>query len=418
MLSKAPIRFKALEVIKRVLKGEDLQFVLDEALGKVEDRRDKGLLTELVYGYFRYKSQLEFIWKHFLQKKTKLPLELDLILSLGAYQLIYLDRVPAYAVISWSVEFIKQRFSQRLAGLVNAILRKISKLKLDDDFFKQKGLSRVDFLSYRYACPSWLVKYLLKNFTEEETLNYLTNSLQRPDTGFLLCSDFKNLAELDKEIKDKTKVGFSVYPGVEEKVQSFLKQNEIKYYLQSLESQRVLLKLLSFDNKNWIIDACAGSGGKSFILKRLGFRVLASDINLKRLKFLQKQNRELDLKLEGIIRANAYSLPIKKVDNILLDVPCSGLGVINRKPDLKWKRKEKDIWDLTGIQKRILQEAAKKVKVGGRIYYLTCTLAKEENEKQIEAFLINNKEFKLEKKIAVDFAKKEIFFGARLYKYE
>ncbi len=138
MLSlKKEVRFKAIQVIKSTLKGEDLQAALDNTLSQLLDTRDKALLTELSYGYFRYKNQLEFIWQRFIKKSAHLPLEINILLSTAVYQLLYLSKIPAYAVISWSVEFSKQNYGEKLAGLVNAVLRKISQLSLEEDFFKQ-----------------------------------------------------------------------------------------------------------------------------------------------------------------------------------------------------------------------------------------------------------------------------------------
>ncbi|KUJ94863.1 MAG: rRNA (cytosine967-C5)-methyltransferase [Desulfonauticus sp.] len=415
MLSlKKEVRFKAIQVIKSTLKGEDLQAALDNTLSQLLDTRDKALLTELSYGYFRYKNQLEFIWQRFIKKSAHLPLEINILLSTAVYQLLYLSKIPAYAVISWSVEFSKQNYGEKLAGLVNAVLRKISQLSLEEDFFKQDKADTLTFLSRKYAAPTWLVRYLLKDLGEEKALKFLASSLSRPLSSVLLAKNC-DLSALREAIEENTEVGFSIKKGREEEVFRFLEAKKCLFYNQSIESQKILLSLLE-EKDHLVWDACAGSGGKSFILSRVNKKVIASDINWKRLCFLKKESKRLGFTLMGVLRASAYALPCAQVEGILLDVPCSGLGVIARRPDIKWKRKEEDILNLAKIQKKILSKVASRVKKGGKIYYLTCTLTRKENELQIAEFLTAYPQFSLEKQILPDCSRQEVFFGACLHR--
>ncbi|WP_456324117.1 transcription antitermination factor NusB [Desulfonauticus submarinus] len=412
-----PIRSTSLQIVKKTLNGQDLQAVLNQALNQLENQQDKALLTELCYGYFRYKRQLEYLLKTlFLPKWNKLPLDIKIVLGLSCYELYYLSKIPAYATLSWSVNLIKNKYKAKLGGLVNAVLRKCTQIDLTDTIFKQDNPSLATFLSRKYSMPFWIVELLLKEQNKTDVENFLKSSLKRPPTSLLLLKPITIPKELKPGILQETPCGFSIKPKWEEKIFSFFKKNNIPYYPQSLASQQILLKLIS-QIKEPIWDACAGSGGKSFVLYRLGFKPFASDINLKRLLFLKQQLHVWNLKPK-IFRADAKQPPFKKVTTILLDAPCSGLGVLARRPDIKWKRSLKDIKQLSAIQQKILSNTFQVLPKGGVLLYLTCTVTKKENEEQVNFLLEKySSKVKVECIIKPNFqTEKEYFFGAKFIK--
>jgi len=417
MSSSLNPRELAVQVIAQVLKGQELQAALDKCLNRFQLKpKDKGLLTELCYGYFRYKGQLDFIWQSFLRKNKELPPDVGVILGLACYELFYLSKVPAYATLSWSVDLVKKKYGQRLGGLVNAILRNCQKLDLTDDLF-QKDRPKLDlFWSRKYAAPLWLVRYLLEKYSPQSVQHFLQASLIQPLTGILLLEPVTWPKQVETAIQLRLKdVGVVVKKGREKEVFAFLEQSKIPYYVQSIDSQKILLELWERE-LDWIWDGCAGSGGKTFLLHRLKVKTFASDLNKKRLLFLAKKSKEFNLSI-SLFRANLLFPPLKKAQNVLLDAPCSGLGVLARCPDSKWKKSLKDVQNLSQIQAKMLETCCTILPAGGKLLYVTCTITWEENQNQIEAFLKKHPQFKLEKVIEPDFKQKqEFFFGARLQK--
>jgi len=406
----------AVQISIQTLKGQELQAVLDSSLSRFNlQPRDKALVTELCYGYFRYKGQLDFIWQSFLRKNKELPLKVVVVLGLACYELFYLSKIPAYATLSWSVDLVKKQYGQRLGGLVNAILRSCQGLELEDDLFRQDGPNLDLFWARKYSAPLWLVRYLLQRYSAQDVESFLQASLKQPRTGILFFQPLTWPEQLKSAIHFQLKnLGVVIKKGREEVVFAFLEHTKIPYYIQSIDSQKILLEVWDPDI-DWIWDGCAGSGGKTFVLQRLRVKTISSDLNKKRLLFLAQKSKEFNLRLP-LFRANVFYPPLQKAKNILLDVPCSGLGVLARCPDSKWKKSLKDVQTLSQIQARML-EVCQILPSGGRLLYLTCTITWEENQKQIESFLKKYPQFKLEKIIEPDFKQgQEFFFGVRLRK--
>ena len=394
-----PARSAALRTLQDTLEGTDLQAALDATLGASRlDSRDAALATELVYGTMRCKGRLDFILSLFLHQKKKVQPELLLIMETAAYEILFLDRVPRRASVHWAVELVKFRKGKGPAGLVNAVLRRVSELNEDvhsEDFYRRGTRTPAGLLSAWYSCPPWLAELWCAAYGEKRARELLRAGLSAPPLGLRfnwsrqeargLYSLFAATAPLSAG-----KHGLGFHGPVPDELTPALEQG-----LVSRQSLAVQEAMQAFRPGSWstpIWDACAGRGGKSCLLGEQGLDpIWASDSNLPRLKGLTGERDRLGL--PGILvfaaRADAYASPCLKSRprTILVDAPCSGLGVLSRRPDIKWKRRAADIGRLAGLQSEILDQAWLLLSPGGRLVYLTCTLTPQENEQQLARIL-------------------------------
>ncbi|MDD3313169.1 transcription antitermination factor NusB [Pseudodesulfovibrio sp.] len=397
-----PARRVALEALFRcLLSGQDVQAALDTALsaGPV-DPRDVGLATELTYGYLRIKGRIDHVLSRFLKDLGKLPPKMRLAMGVAAYEILFLDKVPAYASVDWAVEFAKTKPGARLGGLFNAVLRKVADRAgelLDPDFYR-RDCSPPEFLSRWYSVPQWIADLWRRAYGEATALQYLEAQLNPPAMGVNLYGHpeadelFPLLAGLD-EVLDIEGLSFAFPPGA-----AFEDEPEPPLARQSFAARQAVeaLRPSGWDSPVW--DACAGRGGKTRILLEHGLTVFASDPHEGRLAALR---RELP-SVEAFAANAAGARPPRTPATILLDLPCSGLGVLSRRPDTKWKRSPRDIDDLTKLQAEILDNAAERVKRRGRIAVITCTLNPDENQGLVKRFLAAHPEARLETEWATD----------------
>jgi len=382
-----PARRVALEALFRCLMNrQDVQAALDVALSSCEiDPRDVALATELSYGYLRLKGRIEYILSRFLKDPGKLNPKMRLAMGVAVYEILFLDKIPAYASVDWAVEFSKTKPGARLAGLFNAVLRRVSELgdKAHDPDYFRKDASLPEFLCRWYSCPQWLVDMWWREYGPEDATCYLEAQLRPPALGFNLFGH----PEADElygeiagwpEIIDIEGLSFALPAGT-----SFEGEPEPPMPRQSFAARQAVEAL---DPDTWrepVWDACAGRGGKTRILLEKELDVFASDPHKGRLNALKRE-------LPGVntFQANAATASApRKPGSVLLDLPCSGLGVLSRRPDTKWKRKTSDLADLTRLQLEILQNTTDQVKPGGTVGIITCTLNPEENQGLIEQFV-------------------------------
>ncbi len=426
-------RWVAINTIERIQKGGDLQAVLDHFLCvHTINIKDKALITHLTYGYFRLKARLEFILRFKIRGRfKKLPKRFVLSLALATYEILYLDRVPEHATLNWYVEFVKTGINKGLTGLANGVLRNICREKTDllhEDYFKDHTRTRTEFLSVYYSIPVEILSLLISQYGEQDGLYFLKKSISAPFIGIRLNLREKGGQDLQQQIIFQEQYdinvgnrlfGFKNSPkGLD--LSSMEQQGLISR--KSVESQKILLDL---ECEKWevpIWDMCAGFGGKVGFLVEYGkYPVWASDIDFNRVMGMKREKKRLGLRAFPIFLADGTAaLPLKKVPNtILLDVPCSGLGVLSRRPDIKWKMNFCQINLLKKIQYNMLQNASDFLNPGGKIAYITCTWNREENNNQVMKILKEKRgTLDIEKEVDLDFKTKyrEFFYGVLLKK--
>jgi len=409
-----PARRVALEALFRCLQsGQDVQAALDTALssGPV-DPRDAGLATEITYGYLRLRGRIDHLLSRFLQDPGKLPPKMRLAMGAAAYEILFLDKVPAYASVDWAVEFAKTKPDARLSGLFNAVLRKVADRadELRDPAFYRVDCSPPEFLSRWYSCPQWICDLWRRAYGEEAAHCYLEAQLNPPALGINLYGHpdanalFTDLASLS-EVLDIEGMSFAFPPSTR-----FEDEPEPPLQRQSFAARQAIEALGPAAWPTPVWDACAGRGGKTRILLEKGLSVFASDPHTGRLAALKRALPQVQT-----FEANAAeAVPPHQPGTVLLDLPCSGLGVLSRRPDTKWKRTLRDIDDLVKLQTEILDNAALRVKRGGRIAVITCTLNPDENQNLVQHFLENHPHASLEREWTTNPASplNEFFYAA------
>ncbi|HHW32211.1 MAG TPA: 16S rRNA (cytosine(967)-C(5))-methyltransferase RsmB [Clostridiaceae bacterium] len=369
---------------------------------------DHAFITELVYGTIKWQLTIDWIIEQFSNiKSKKLSHWILNILRLGVYQLLYMDRVPASAACSESVTLAKKYGHPGSVRYVNGVLRNIEREK-DKIKYPEKDKDPVKYLEVKYSHPEWLVKMWLEYYGLDFTEALLKANNQIADFTIRVNTLKTTKEDLINELKAN---GLEVQPGRYAKQalsligpSSISKLEPFKKGLFQVQSESSILVGEILDPKpgEFIIDVCSAPGGKTThiaeIMKDSG-TVLARDIYEHKLELIKEAALRLGLnsiKTEIWDAVNIDEKYIKKADKVLVDVPCTGLGIIRRKPDIKYSKIGKDIKGISELQLKILNASSHYVKPGGIIVYSTCTISPEENNKVVENFMKQREDFQLE----------------------
>ncbi|MBO5059687.1 MAG: 16S rRNA (cytosine(967)-C(5))-methyltransferase RsmB [Clostridia bacterium] len=369
--------------------GAYSNMALKDALERVSDSRDKAFITQLTYGVVRRKLTLDYIISKYSKTKLKkLSKFVLLILRMGVYQLYFTDKIPDSAAVNESVKLAK-RYCGKSAGFVNGILH--SAVRGRDTLEYPKG--RIEFLSVKYSFTEEMVKIFDKLDFCEELLSALNTE---PKTTIRLNSLLYDGTEPDGIESEKSPLyeyartvkGFDVASS-----KGYLSGKFIPQDVAAMMASVALTPKAG----DTCIDVCAAPGGKTTHLAELmqnKGRILAFDIHPHKIEIIKKNAERMGI---NIIEAECHDAAelkeelIGTADRVLADVPCSGLGIIRRKPDIKWHKE--NAAELPILQYRILENAAKYLKPGGELVYSTCTLDRRENEDVICEFVKRNKEY-------------------------
>lgn len=439
-----PARRLALAVLDRVLpapggkgphrpgSGQDVQAALDAALAAPGiDPRDRGLATELVYGYLRLRGRLEYIVSRFLKNPDAVPAPVGRILSLAVYEILHCSKVPAYASVDWAVTAVRKRGGKGLSGMANAVLRRIAAAPgqfADPSFYRAGRADDLEFLSRLYACPPWIVAMWLRDFGREEAEAYLAMQTEPAPLGLRINRTLPGARELFDALAALPETRYADFPTLAMPAGIDLSPAGVdlgealadgRLSRQSAAAQAVLARLYPEDWPEPVFDACAGRGGKTLALAEAGKHVFAGDMHATKLAGLDRERSRLHLPPIAAFRASATRMPLRQPPGtILLDAPCSGLGVLARRPDAKWRRQPEDISGLIRLQRAMLEAAYARLAPGGRLVYVTCTLNPAENEQAVDRLGARHRELvlEIEAPVAPDPALGECFYGAVLKK--
>lgn len=403
MINKArEIALKALYKIEKedAYSNIALNQVLKE--NKNIDERDVGLISELVYGTITWKLTLDEIIKKYSNiKLKKISIWILNILRMGIYQIIFLDKIPKSAAVNESVNLAKRYGHKSSSNFVNAILRKVS---VNDYKELEEIKDDKERISKTTSMPMWIIEELLKQKDIKEVEEICKNSNLKPNTSIRinkLKTDKKDFEEILKGRKIEYLEGSLEDFVVLKKIKNIENIDLFKegFFTVQDEGAGLIVDVLAPKEGECILDACSSPGGKTtYIAEKMKNKgkIEAWDIHEHRVKLVQNAAKRLGI---NIIQAKTKDATefnqdlVGKFDKILLDVPCLGLGVIKRKPDIKWKRKKEDIEEITKIQKAILNNCSKYLKKNGELVYSTCSILKEENEDIVDGFLKENSRF-------------------------
>lgn len=361
--------------------------VLDKYINKNRNELsnlDIGFISELVYGVITWKLTLEYIVQKYSKIKIKKMSEwVKNILMLGSYQIIFLDKVPKSAAVNESVNLCK-KYNYKSANFVNAILRKIEK----SDYQNIDDIKEINKrISLKTSMPEWFVDKLINEYGAKEALEICNDLNLRPNNTVRINRLKGNLEIGNQAILDD----FRTITGTK----NIVKMPEYINGNISIQDESAGLSSFILNPKEGetVLDACSAPGGKTTYLAEIMNNtgsIVAWDIYEERLKQVDENAKRLGINIiktevkDASIYDKAYD---KKFNKILLDVPCLGLGVIRRKPDIKWNRNEENIDEITKIQYQILKTCSKYLKDDGILVYSTCSILKEENINIIEKFL-------------------------------
>ena len=394
-------RSVALEALLQVSENEGYSnIVIDKTLRKYElDKRDSALASIIFYGTIEKRITIDYYLSKCLDHPTYKINEKTLeILRTAVYQIMFLEKIPESAAVNEAVNLAKEYKLQ--FGFVNAVLRKFIKIK--DELTLAEGNSE-KALSIRYSVPEKLISLWLDSYGMEITEKILEDFSKIAPTYIRLNNTKITEEEFEKNFEFSFKK--SQYIGNCYKIFSAGDVTSLKefedglFHVQDISSQ-MLCNILAPKENEVLIDVCAAPGGKTFTLSELmngTGTVYSYDLYKGRVKLIRAGAYRLGLKnvMASMRDALSDKCEIDNADKIHCDVPCSGFGVIRRKPEIKYNRTEEDITTLSDLQYKILETAGKYLKAGGHMVYSTCTVNKEENIDVINKFLKNNSHFKL-----------------------
>lgn len=380
----------AFDVLQRVDEGAYSHIALAHALDHASlSRADRGLATQLVYGVLTWQRALDDVLHPRLKNGIKsVGADGRLILRIGAYQLLFLDRVPAHAAINESVE-LAHALTPEISGVVNAVLRRISREMPPwwDDADRQKKPAR--YLGQRWSLPNWIANRLLQQLGGVDRCESLIEALSTVPPIWLRAAPAVEVP--DAERSADVAGAWRATQLTPELVEGL---RDGRWVVQDVAAQLVGHLALGCGGTD-VLDACAGLGGKSLHIAAQGRRVIAVDPNPTKIKMLQEAAAVRGLSVDAHVgRAEETQ---GAYDVVLVDAPCSGLGTIRRHPETRWSKQESDIGELAKIQAEILDGVVDRVRPGGHLVYSVCTWTREETTKQIEAFLTRHPNFVLER---------------------
>ena len=363
------------------------------------DARDRRWTQELVWGMLRKRGFID----HLLAPRVRggiarLDGDLADLLRLGTYQLFHMGSVPPYAAIAQTVELAKQRHGMGASKLVNAVLRRLDRER--DDLSPPLPVDPVEALAIEYSHPRWLVARWVARWGADETRALLeANNREAP----LIVRPWGVVREQLEAMLEASGVGVEDAPLVDDSLQlapgtlltslgAFTQGN---CFVQD-PAATLVTKYAAIPEGSRVADLCAAPGGKTVELARTASYVTAADSSETRIARLQETIDRLELDHVTAVIADARANTLGTFDAVLVDAPCTGTGTFRRHPDARWRLRTSDLAVMSAVQRGILRSAADAVAPGGLLIYSTCSLEPEENDAQVETFLIEHPDWTLE----------------------
>lgn len=397
----------AYRVLGKVADGGFSDLTLDAELERQPglDPRDRGLVTELVYGVLRQQGRLDFALGEFCsQPLPKLEERVRRLLRIGAYQILSLDRIPASAAVNTTVELARKQQLERATGFINGVLRGLirghDKLRWPD---REQDPRR--FLVHACSLPDWLAGRWLQEFGRDDACRLAEAMLQPAPLTIRvnsLCADPAELLAILQESDPEAHSCVYAAEGIRLSRFSALANLAPQSFQVQDQASMLIPHLLGAQPGERILDACAAPGGKTTQLAALAqnrAEIIALDLHPHRVRLIQSGLQRLQC--QGVtcrtwdLTRSPHFIPPASCDRVLLDAPCSGLGVLRRNPESRWNRKASDINQLAQLQLRLLTTVASLLKPGGSLVYSLCTTTPEETTGVLEAFLERHPEFRI-----------------------
>ena len=409
-MSTANPRQAAYSILSRISKERSYaDILLDQELGRGSIQGpDRGLLTELVYGTLRRQGTLDHIIGQFSSIRIdRIERSVHTLLRLGIYQLFFLDRIPASAAVNETVKLSKL-MAPKASAFINAVLREADR-KRDYLVWPDKGKDPAAWIAARHSAPKWIAQMWLDQLGPEEAEQLASSMCEAPPVTIransLKCSRDELLDRLSAENVSATPCRFSP-TGIQiisHSPLTILNSHKEGLFTIQDEASQLTAHILTPLPGETVLDICAAPGGKTTCIAELmknSGEITACDINPRRLEQVKLHANRLGIKIISTAVMDAEeplaSVSGKHFRRVLVDAPCSGLGVLRRNPEGKWWKTPEDIKSLAELQRRILSKAASSVALDGILLYATCSTTTLENESVVDDFLSMHHEFVLE----------------------
>ncbi|MEJ7809897.1 MAG: 16S rRNA (cytosine(967)-C(5))-methyltransferase RsmB [Gemmatimonadaceae bacterium] len=378
--------------------GSFLDAAFDARAGRL-DARDRRWTQELVYGMLRRRSVLD---AHLSERVrgglARLDPDLIDLLRLGAYQLLYMGSVPAYAAIAQTVELTKERHGIGAGRLANAVLRRLDRER--DALALPLPGDPVDALALANSVPRWIVARWVARWGARETQSLLEAcNTEAP----VVLRPYGIVREQLEAMLEGAGVRIAEVPLSRDSIQlaGGASLTELGAYRQGLffvqdPASTLVTQYAAVAPGTVVADLCAAPGGKTLELSRVAGHVLACDRSLQRTRRMTENLARVEARTVHVVVADARHPAITPVDAVLVDVPCTGTGTFRRHPDARWRLRVSDLAVMSALQRSIFRAAAAVVRPGGLLIYSTCSLEPEENDAQVESFLAEHPEWTLE----------------------
>jgi len=385
-------------------KGAYSNYSINKYLKGSENVKDENLVREIVYGVIENLTYIDYIISKLSKKKIDKihPLILE-ILRIGVYQIAFTDKIPHRAAVNESVNLGKKYVHKGAAGFINGVLRSFSRNK--EQIMEIDEKDRLKFLSIKYSHPKWMIKRWIEFYGEDFTEELLIANNSKPKLNLRVNTLKTDRNSLMKVLLD---YGYNVHETKYAKdgivVENPTRITEIDEFIQGHfiiqdESSMLVGQIANPKENSIVLDLCSAPGGKATHLAQImnnKGKIICWDIYEHKLELVRENANRLGINIIETKLQDAQILDedmIGIADMCIVDAPCSGLGIIRRRPEIKWNRKQEDIEDLARIQRNILNNASKYVKPGGVIIYSTCTIEQKENINTVMEFLKENKDF-------------------------
>ena len=402
-------RFIAVGILEKIEKNQSFSnLLLNEAVKNRDlSDQDRGLLTELVYGVIQNKLLLDYQLEPFIRNPKKVENWVTQLLRLSLYQMTQLDKVPTHAIVNEAVRIAKHRGHKGISGFVNGVLRSIDRQGVRSP---EEISDPVTHLSIKYSYPKWIIELLIEEVGKEETEKIAQSLSTRAKVSLRVNTTLKPMEQVIEQLSQE---GYKVR---ESKVardglvcENGLPVNSDLFKNGTItvqdESSMLVAEATQVSGSDRILDACAAPGGKTThmatYLNTSEGSIVALDLSKNKLKKVNENAERLGVSecIETRVldaRKSGEVFEPQSFDKILVDAPCSGLGLMRRKPDIRYQKSIDDIFSLQKVQLDILNNVAPLLKKGGRLLYSTCTITLKENNEVVKAFLQDNPEFVIE----------------------
>lgn len=388
------------------VNGAFSNIAINEHVRVLLNNKDENLVREIVYGVLENELYIDYIISKVSNiKLKKIHNKILIILRTGIYQLLFMDKIPDSAAVNESVNLAKKHGHKGSIGFVNGILRNVSKNK--EELLEITTKDKADYLSIKYSHPKWMVKRWINEFGVDFTEKICKKNNEYPELHIRVNTLKVNKNDLKEKLSSKgliVKNASYAYDSLI--IENPVRITELDEFKSGLfiiqdESSTMVGQIMNPISGSKIIDLCSAPGGKAThlaqIMNNCG-KILCFDIYEHKLRLIDDNAKRLGISIIETKLGDALELNealINTADYLLVDSPCSGLGLIRRKPEIKRNRNEDDIVNLIDIQYKILNNAKEYLKIGGFLLYSTCTIEQDENTNMVNKFLKQNSNFRL-----------------------